>query len=117
MAAFGSISHAPLVSTQRPSRRWPVCRLALPGSAATGLLERAQRRYGEFPDVLGLAADLRWVIGWFRALLGEARAEGATASIRLRRGRVLGSDWAPEVKTIRRKINSLLAEPGSNVAD
>jgi hypothetical protein len=49
--------------------------------------------------------------GVFRALLGEARAEGTTRIDPRALGRVLGLDRAPEVKTIRRKIR-LLAEAG-----
>ena len=48
----------------------------------------------------------------FRALLGEARAEGATRIDPPALGRVLGLDRAPEVKTIRRKIK-YLAEAGT----
>ena len=47
--------------------------------------------------------------GVFRALLGEARAEGATRIDPPALGRVLGLDRAPEVKTIRRKIRYLAA--------
>src|SRR6185295_14309065 len=47
----------------------------------------------------------------FRALLGQARAEGAARIDPPALGRVLGLDRAPEVKTIRRKIR-LLAEAG-----
>ena len=47
----------------------------------------------------------------FRALLGQARAEGAARIDPPALGRVLGLDRAPEVKTIRRKIG-LLAEAG-----
>ncbi len=49
--------------------------------------------------------------GVFRALLGEARAEGAARIGPVALGRVLGLDRAPEVKTIRRKIR-YLAEAG-----
>ena len=49
--------------------------------------------------------------GVFRALLGQARAEGAARVDPPALGRVLGLDRAPEVKTIRRKI-ALLAEAG-----
>ncbi|HET9563912.1 MAG TPA: hypothetical protein VFP27_05270, partial [Mycobacterium sp.] len=49
--------------------------------------------------------------GVFRALVGEARAEGAVRVDPVALGRVLGLDRAPEVKTIRRKIR-LLAEVG-----
>jgi prepilin-type processing-associated H-X9-DG protein len=45
----------------------------------------------------------------FRALLGQARAEGATRIDPPALGRVLGLDRAPEVKTIRRKIGLLAA--------
>ena len=45
----------------------------------------------------------------FRALLGEARAEGATRIVPADLGRVLGLDRAPEVKTIRRKLAELAA--------
>ena len=47
----------------------------------------------------------------FRALLGEARAQGAARIDPPALGRVLGLDRAPEVKTIRRKIG-LLAGAG-----
>jgi prepilin-type processing-associated H-X9-DG protein len=47
----------------------------------------------------------------FRALLGQARAEGASRIDPPALGRVLGLDRAPEVKTIRRKIR-YLAEAG-----
>jgi prepilin-type processing-associated H-X9-DG protein len=43
----------------------------------------------------------------FRALLGEARAEGATRVPPRALGRVLGLDRSPEVKTIRRKLAEL----------
>ena len=49
--------------------------------------------------------------GVFRALLGQARAEGAARIDPPALGRVLGLDRAPEVKTIRRKIK-YLAEAG-----
>ena len=45
----------------------------------------------------------------FRALLGEARAQGATRIDPPALGRVLGLDRATEVKTIRRKIGFLAA--------
>jgi prepilin-type processing-associated H-X9-DG protein len=47
----------------------------------------------------------------FRALLGQARAEGAARIDPVALGRALGLDRAPEVKTIRRKIR-LLADAG-----
>jgi prepilin-type processing-associated H-X9-DG protein len=47
----------------------------------------------------------------FRALLGQARAQGAARIDPVALGRALGLDRAPEVKTIRRKIR-LLADAG-----
>jgi hypothetical protein len=83
--------------------------LALPALAATGLLECARSIYGEVPNGF-YSLDAMLCEAVFRALLGEARAEGTT--------RVDPSSWAgcwgrpaPEVKTIRRKIG-LLAGTG-----
>jgi len=83
--------------------------LALPGLAATGLLECAHRVYGALPaGFYGLDAML--VEGVTRCLVGEPRAEGATRIDPHALGRVLGLDRAPEVKTIRRKIGWLAGQ-------
>ena len=114
MAAFGLISYAPPVFTECARAPLAGLLLALPGLAATGLLECAHAAYGEFPNGF-YSLDTMLCESVFRALLGEARAEGATRIDPVALGRVLGLDRAPEVKTIRRKIR-FLAEAG-NAAD
>ena len=114
LAAFGLISYAPPVFTECARAPLAGLLLALPGLAATGLLECAHAAYGEFPNGF-YSLDTMLCESVFRALLGEARAEGATRIDPVALGRVLGLDRAPEVKTIRRKIR-FLAEAG-NAAD
>jgi len=103
LAAFGLIPYAPPVFT--PCGRAPLAGLllALPALAATGLLDTAHAVYGEFPNGF-YSLDTMLCESVFRALLGEARAEGAARIDPPALGRVLGLDRAPEVKTIRRKI-------------
>ena len=110
LARFGLIEAAPPVFT--PCARAPVAGLllALPALAGTGLLEAAHAVYGELPNGF-YSLDAMLCEGVFRALLGQARAEGAARVDCHHVGRVLGVDRAPEVKTIRRKI-ALLAEAG-----
>jgi transposase-like protein len=110
LAAFGLIASAPPVFT--PCARAPLAGLllALPALAATGLADTAHGVYGELPNGF-YSLDTMLCEGVFRALLGEARAEGTTRIDPPALGRVLGLDRAPEVKTIRRKIR-LLAEAG-----
>ena len=110
LARFGLLASAPPVFT--PCARAPLAGLllALPALAAAGLLETAHEVYGELPNGF-YSLDTMLCEGVFRALLGEARAEGAARVDPVALGRVLGLDRAPEVKTIRRKIG-LLAEAG-----
>jgi prepilin-type processing-associated H-X9-DG protein len=110
LAAFGLIASAPPVFT--PCARAPLAGLllALPALAVTGLLEDAHTVYGGLPNGF-YSLDTMLCESVFRALLGEARAEGATRIDPPALGRVLGLDRAPEVKTIRRKIR-YLAEAG-----
>ena len=114
LAAFGLISSAPPVFTACARAPLAGLLLALPALAATGLLECAHATYGEFPNGF-YSLDTMLCESVFRALLGEASAEGATRIDPAALGRVLGLDRAPEVKTIRRKIG-LLAGAG-NAAD
>ena len=109
-AAFGLIPYAPPVFT--PCGRAPLAGLllALPALAATGLLDTAHTVYGELPNGF-YSLDTMLCEGVLRALLGQARAEGAARIDPPALGRVLGLDRAPEVKTIRRKIK-YLAEAG-----
>ena len=106
LAAFGLIPYAPPVFT--PCGRAPLAGLflALPALAATGLLDTAHTVYGELPNGF-YCLDALLCESVFRALLGEARAEGAARIDPPALGRVLGLDRAPEVKTIRRKIKYL----------
>jgi hypothetical protein len=110
LARFGLIPYAPPVFT--PCARAPLAGLllGLPALAATGLLDTAHTVYGQLPNGF-YSLDAMLCEGVFRALLGEARAEGATRIDPPALGRVLGLDRAPEVKTIRRKIG-LLADAG-----
>ena len=110
LARFGLIPYAPPVFT--PCARAPLAGLllGLPALAGTGLLECAHTVYGELPNGF-YSLDTILCESVFRALLGEARAQGAARIDPLALGRVLGLDRGPEVKTIRRKIG-LLAESG-----
>ena len=109
LAAFGLISCAPPVFTACARAPLAGLMLALPGLVATGLLETAHATYGStFPNGF-YSLDTMLCEGVFRALLGQARAEGATRIDPVALGRVLGLDRAPEVKTIRRKIGFLAA--------
>ena len=108
LAAFGLIPYAPPVFT--PCGRAPLAGLflALPALAGTGLLDTAHTVYGELPNGF-YSLDAMLCESVFRALLGEARAEGSARIDPPALGRVLGLDRAPEVKTIRRKIKCLAA--------
>jgi prepilin-type processing-associated H-X9-DG protein len=81
----------------------------LPALVATGLLEVAGQTYGRtraaFYGLRSLVLTLM-----FAALLGEPRAEGLTRIDPVDVGRLLGLDRAPEVKTIRRRIEALAGE-------
>ncbi|MGK2902574.1 MAG: helix-turn-helix domain-containing protein, partial [Mycobacterium sp.] len=108
LARFGLIPYAPPVFT--PCGRAPLAGLllGLPALAATGLAECAHTVYGELPNGF-YSLDTMLCESVFRALLGEARAEGAARIDPTALGRMLGLDRAPEVKTIRRKIGCLAA--------
>ncbi|MGI8808728.1 MAG: putative transposase, partial [Acidimicrobiales bacterium] len=81
----------------------------LPALVATGLLEVAEEVYGRArASFYGLRSLVLSVV--FAALLGEPRAEGVTRIDPVDAGRLLGLDRAPEVKTIRRRIERLAAE-------
>jgi prepilin-type processing-associated H-X9-DG protein len=110
LARFGLIASAPPVFTRCARAPLVGLALALPALAATGLIEDAHAAYGALPNGF-YSLDTMLCESVFRALLGEARAEGAARIDPVALGRVLGLDRAPEVKTIRRKIG-LLAEAG-----
>ncbi|WP_449372226.1 putative transposase [Arthrobacter psychrolactophilus] len=80
--------------------------LAIPALEATGLLSCAKTVYSALPNgFYGLETVL--IDAVLRALAGESRAEGATRFDPVELGRLLGMSRAPEVKTIRRKIDQL----------
>jgi prepilin-type processing-associated H-X9-DG protein len=110
LAAFGLIPYAPPVFTGCGRAPLAGLLLGLPALAATGLLECAHTVYGALPNGF-YSLDTMLCESVFRALLGQARAEGATRIDPPALGRVLGLDRSPEVKTIRRKIR-YLAEAG-----
>jgi hypothetical protein len=91
-----------------PGAKYPLAGLllVLPALVPAGLLEVAGQVYGRLRNgSCGLDSVLLEAV--FRALLGEARAEGATRIAPADPGRVLGLDRGPEVKTIRRKLGEL----------
>jgi len=106
LAAFGLITSAEPVFTACARAPLAGLMLALPALAATGLIECAHATYSGFPSGF-YSLDAMLCEAVFRALLGEARAEGAARIDPAALGRVLGLDRAPEVKTIRRKIGYL----------
>ena len=110
LARFGLIPAAPPVFTGCARAPLAGLLLGLPALVGTGLLETAHTVYGELPNGF-YSLDTMLCESVFRALLGQARAEGAARIDPSALGRVLGLDRAPEVKTIRRKIR-LLAEAG-----
>jgi len=106
LARFGLIASAPPVFTGCARAPLAGLLLALPALAATSLLDTAHTVYGELPNGF-YSLDTMLCESVFRALLGEARAQGAARIDPPALGRVLGLDRAPEVKTIRRKIRML----------
>jgi transposase len=110
LAAFGLIESAAPVFTGCGRAPLAGLVLAVPALVATGLLQCAHQAYPDFPNGF-YSLDTMLCEAVFRALLGEARAEGSTRIDPTALGRVLGLDRAPEVKTIRRKIKAL-AEAG-----
>ena len=80
--------------------------LILPALAATGLIEVAQAVFGPPKAAFyGIRSLLLTLV--FSALLGEPRAEGLTRIDPVALGRLLGLDRAPEVGTIRRRMDAL----------
>jgi prepilin-type processing-associated H-X9-DG protein len=106
LARFGLIPYAPPVFTRCARAPLAGLLLAVPALAGTGLIEDAHAVYGGVPNGF-YSLDAMLCEGVFRALLGQARAEGAARIDPIALGRLLGLDRAPEVKTIRRKIRYL----------
>lgn len=108
-ARWGWIDQAAPVFT--PAGRVPLVGMftMFPALAATGLLDCAREVFAGESALPGgfYGLDAMLIEGVARALLGQARAEGSTRVDPIALGRILGLDRAPEVKTIRRRINQL----------
>jgi len=77
--------------------------LALPVLTAVGVLQAARQAYGAIgPAFFGLRSTLLTLL--FMALLRIGRAEALKEHIPADLGRLMGLDRAPEVKTLRRKL-------------
>ncbi len=105
-ARAGAITEAPPVICEGASLPLVGALLILPALAATGLLEAAASVYTTGRAAFyGLRSLVMAVV--FAALVGEARVEGLTRIDPTDAGRLLGLDRAPEVKTMRRRMEAL----------
>ncbi len=78
----------------------------LPALAFTGLLDAAEKVLG-LPKAAFYSLRSLLLVLVFSALLGEPRAEGFTRVDPVNLGRLVGLDRAPEVKTVRRRMQAL----------
>ena len=107
-ARAGAITEAPPVICQGASLPLAGALVVLPALAATGLLDAAARVYTTGRAAFyGLRSLVLAVV--FACLVGEPRAEGLTRVDPTDVGRLLGLDRAPEVKTMRRRMEGLAA--------
>lgn len=105
-ARRGELAEAPPVICEGASLPMAGALLVLPALAATGLLACAEEVYGKAKAAFyGVRSLVLAVV--FAALVGEARAEGLTRLDPVDLGRLLGLDRAPEVKTLRRRLEAL----------
>ena len=108
LAHAGMLAGAPPVICEGASLPFVGALLILPGLAVTGLVEASEKVLGlpkaAFYSLRSLLLSLV-----FCALLGECRAEGVTRMDPPSLGRLIGLDRAPEVKTIRRRMQALAA--------
>ncbi|MGI8685439.1 MAG: putative transposase [Acidimicrobiales bacterium] len=108
-ARCGELAEAAPVICEGASLPLAGALVVLPALVATGLLEVAKEVYGlPRASFYGLRSLVLSVV--FAVLWGEPRAEGVTRIDPVDAGRLLGLDRAPEVKTIRRRIEALAAE-------
>ncbi|MGQ0617525.1 MAG: putative transposase, partial [Acidimicrobiia bacterium] len=105
-ARRGELAEAPPLICQGASLPMAGALLVLPALAATGLLVCFEEVYGKAKAAFyGLRSLVLAVV--FAALAGAARAEGLTRLDPVDIGRLLGLDRAPEVKTLRRRLEGL----------
>jgi len=109
-ARFGLINDAPPVICEGASLPAAGALLIVPALAATGLLQIAARVYGARRAAFYSLRSLFCSVV-FAALLGEPRVEGFTRISPTDLGRLIGLDRAPEVSTLRRRMEEL-AEMG-----
>ena len=106
LAHAGVLRGAPPVICQGASLPLVGVLLVLPALAATGLLAVADTVFGP-PRAAFYAVRSLLLTLVFAALVGEPRAEGMTRLDPVALGRLLGLDRAPEVGTIRRRMDAL----------
>lgn len=106
LAHAGVLRGAPPVICQGASLPLVGVLLVLPALAATGLLAVADTVFGP-PKAAFYAVRSLLLTLVFAALVGEPRAEGLTRLDPVALGRLLGLDRAPEVGTVRRRMDAL----------
>ncbi|MGH3116193.1 MAG: putative transposase [Gaiellales bacterium] len=107
-ARAGLLTEAPPVICEGASLPLAGALVILPALAATGLVGAAAGLYATGRAAFyGLRSLLLATV--FACLLGEPRAEGLTRVDPTDVGRLLGLDRAPEVKTMRRRMEALAA--------
>ncbi len=105
-ARAGALTEAPPVICEGASLPLAGALIILPAVVATGLLGCSERVYSTGRAAFyGLRSLVLSVV--FACLLGEPRAEGLTRVDPTDVGRLLGLDRAPEVKTMRRRMDEL----------
>jgi prepilin-type processing-associated H-X9-DG protein len=105
----GVLEEASVVITEGASLPMAGVLTILPALAVTGLLEAGEAVYGRARAAFyGLRSLLFTVV--LAALLGQRRAEGLTRMDPADLGRLISLDRAPEVKTLRRRIEELAGE-------
>jgi transposase-like protein len=108
-ARAGALAEAAPHITEGSSLPLAGALVILPALAATGLLQVAAGLYTRARCAFyGLRSLVLTVV--FAALVGEPRAEGLTRIDPVDLGRLLGLDRAPEVRTIRRRFERLVAQ-------
>jgi transposase len=106
LARRGLIDDAAPLFAQAGQVRGAGVLLALPALVAAGVLPAAQRIYGPIgPAFYGLRSTLLTLL--FMALLRIGRPEALKEHVPTELGLLLGLDRAPEVKTLRRKLQRL----------
>lgn len=106
LARAGMSSGAPPVICEGASLPYVGALLILPGLAVTGLIDAARAVYG-LPRAAFYSLRSLFLCLVFAALLGEPRSEGLSRLGPVDLGRLIGLDRAPEVGTVRRRMEAL----------